>query len=178
MDIYIYIYIWDMDTHGFAWTHNLWTHMRQGPETLAHLGPPPVLGQGPGSWASHMYPYVCICVHMCNVHMYPMSRARVPCPVSRVPCPVSCVPCPSRVPCPCPHVPCPVSLSRVPRPVSPPFYALAMRCDPELAIAKAIANQDYDSHSPYFTVAILIYHFSQFAGPANSQGPDQQKSRA
>ena len=33
-----------------------------------------------------MFPYVCICVHMC--------------PVSRVPCPMSCVPCPvpSRLP--------------------------------------------------------------------------------
>ena len=40
----------------------------------------------------------------------------------------------------------------------PLSYCLAMPCDPELAIAKAIANQDHDSHSSDFTVAILICH--------------------
>ena len=60
----------------------------------------------------------------------------------------------------------------------PLSYALAMLDDTELAMAKAIANQDHDSHSPYYTVATLIYRFSRFAGPVKSQGPDQQKSRA
>ncbi len=60
----------------------------------------------------------------------------------------------------------------------PPIYTLAMGCDPGLAIARAKANQDHDTCRPDLLGAILIYVFSQFAGAANSQGPNQPKSRA
>ena len=97
-----YAYIWRPKSQALA--QNWW----QGPGTLAHLDPPPVLGQGLAlgpPYVSIYYRHVSTCVHMCPyvstcIHMYPMPR--VLCPVSSVLCPVSLVPCP---------------MSRVPRPV-------------------------------------------------------------
>ena len=42
-----------------------------------------------------------------------------------------------------------------------PIYTLAMCCDPELAIARAKANQDHQPHRPDFAVVILILNLAK-----------------
>ena len=70
-----------MDTYEYIWgpkSQSLAQKWRQGPWTMAHLGPPPVLGQGltPGSpyvsTCVHMYAYVSMCPYVSHV-LYPVS---------------------------------------------------------------------------------------------------------
>ena len=52
----------------------------------------------------------------------------------------------------------------------PPFYALAMSCDPELAIARAKANQDHDAGHAVSMPGILFWLFNQYRMPGTPEG--------